>query len=72
MKVESVSWNKNIQQKWTKEKNVKMCESKEKNTNWNSCIGSVKEKDELKRKEIQQDFGPIFGLKMFTWLKPNS
>jgi hypothetical protein len=36
-----------------KRKNVEKCENKEKNTNWNSYMGSVKENDELHSKEIK-------------------
>ncbi len=42
-----------ILKKRTNEKSVEKCENKEENTNWNSCIGSVKENDEFKRKEIK-------------------
>ncbi len=52
MKVESVSWKKSIKKKWAKQKkSVKKCESKEENTNSNSCIGNLN--DELKIKEIK-------------------
>ncbi len=37
-----------FKKKRTNEKSVKKCENKEQNTNWNSCIGNVKENDEFK------------------------
>jgi len=53
MKVESVSWNKNILKMSKREKILKCVRNKEKNTNWNSYMGSVKENDELHRKDIK-------------------
>jgi hypothetical protein len=53
MKVESVSWNKNLFKNKQKENKCWKVWEQKKKTNWNSCIGSVKENDEFKRKEIK-------------------
>jgi hypothetical protein len=52
MRIKSVSWDKNIhkKKKRKKKKRVRKCESKDENTNWNSCKGSVKKNDKLLQK----------------------